>query len=100
MCPPWAADEVRLCRVHGGDDGRARYPYRPGIARRLRGLRGVAVPGNTGAEGSFGTEGSAGLVISRRAVLLGAGAACAQVATTRGQGQKEDNTAGVLTASD
>jgi tripartite ATP-independent transporter DctP family solute receptor len=70
------------------------------------------VPGHTGAEGSFGTEGSTRLVISRRAVLLGAGAACAQVAAVRGQGRREDqgraegqgpaeeNTAGVLTASD
>jgi hypothetical protein len=32
------------------------------------------VPGGSGATGS-GAEGSAGLVISRRAVLLGAGAA-------------------------
>src|SRR6266850_3961065 len=76
MCAAGAADEVRLCSVHGGDDRRARHSYRTGIARRLRRVRRVVVPGDSGAEVSSSAEGSTGLVISRRAVLLGAGAAC------------------------
>ena len=76
LCPARAADEVRLCSIHGRNDWRARYSHRAGSAGCLRGVRRVAVPGRSGAEGSVCAEGSASLVISRRAVLLGVGAAC------------------------
>ena len=64
------------------------------------------MPGGSGATGS-GAEGSAGLVISRRAVLLGAGAACVHAmcpppAAAAGPVDPggQINPAGVLTASD
>ncbi len=57
------------------------------------------MPGDTGAEVSGSAEGSTGVVISRRAVLLGAGAACVHaVCAPRTAGQV--NPAGVLTVSD
>jgi tripartite ATP-independent transporter DctP family solute receptor len=65
------------------------------------------VPGDTGAEGPVSAEGSQGLVISRRAVLLGTGAVCVHaVCAPRAVGAAGSDAAGridpagVLTASD